>query len=278
MMGAAKAFISVDAEGLPYVPYKGMLMPGDPLYGEMREIMTRTVLVAVKVLHDAGFEPITVADSHGAMVNVDPLRLPGYTVLVRGFPRRLMMVSGAEGSEAAVFLGYHSSPGLGGVLAHTYSGRIVERVDVAGQDDASEYILNAYALGELGVPVILVAGDSTLRGRVEKHTPWAVFIALKERVSSMADASPGWVEIERSLKTGIEEAVRRLRSGEAEPLRPPEPWIRIMFKRPWHADIAELFPCVERLDGLTVRLGCERFTDNLKLLEGLVIAAYSLER
>ncbi len=277
-MSKGKIFLSVDAEGMPYAPYRGMMSPGDPLYGELREVMTRVTLLVSRILHDHGFEPITIADSHGAMVNIDPFRLPGYTEIIRGFPRKLMMISGSENARAAFFLGYHSSPGIGGVLAHTYSGRIVERVDVYSQKDATEFLLNAYALGERSVPVALVAGDSSLRGRVEKHAPWSVFAPLKDPVSSLADKSRGWPEIERLLSDATRTAIEKLEKGELQILEPEEPWIRVTFKRPWHADVAELFPCVKRLDGITVELTCEGFTENLSLLEGLVIAAYSLER
>lgn len=269
-------FISVDAEGMPYASSRLMMSPKDPLYKELREIMTTVTLWTAEEFNKLGFSRVVVADSHGQMVNIDPLRLPGYVDLVRGFPRSLMMITGSEGASAAVFLGYHTSPRLGGVLAHTYAGRIVQRVDVYGQNDATEYLLNTYALGERGVPVIMVAGDEGLRERVEKHTPWAVFLPLKRAASSLSDISPGWPRIKGMIQEAARKAEEVLRSGKARPKPPAEPWIRVELKRPWYADVAELFPCVRRLDGLTLELTCSSFTENLRLLEGIVIAAYSI--
>jgi D-amino peptidase len=272
-----KVLISVDAEGMPFVPYRRMLSPGDPLYGELREIMTKVTNIATEALFDSGAKEVIVADSHGSMVNIDPFKLDKRAHLVRGFPRPLMMIWGAERVDAAVFLGYHTCPQKGGVLAHTYAGRIVQRVGVAGEDNVSEYLLNALALGELGRPVILVAGDARLGEQVRKHTPNTVFYQLKESASSLADLSRPWPELEKGLRKAVENAVNLYSIGAIEPLKPEEPWILVELKRPYHADIAELMPCANRLNGVTVRLECERFTDNLKLLEAIVLAAYSLE-
>ena len=277
MAGQQRVFISVDAEGMPFTPYRGMLSPGDPLYGELREIMTTVVNTVIEEVEKQGLHAI-VADSHGDMVNIDPLRLRGSTILVRGFPRPLSMITGAEEAFAAIFLGYHSSPRIGGVLAHTYAGRIVQNVSVEGCDRATEYLLNTYALGEKGVPVVMVAGDGPLKSHVEKHTPWAVFVELKRPASSLADITPPLNQVLEALRTATRTALARAKSGEAKPLHPRSPEITVELKRPWHADIAELFPCVERVDGVTVRLKCGSFTENYRLLEGIVLASYSLEQ
>lgn len=274
----AKFYISVDAEGMPWVPSRYMMMPGDVLYQELREIMTRVTNIVVDELYIHGAEEVIVADSHGAMVNIDPFKLDGRASLLRGYPRPTSMIIGAEEADAAVFLGYHSSPQQGGVLAHTYSGRIIQRVRVAGCDAATEYLLNAYALGELGKPVVLVAGDEALREHVGKHTPWAEFVALKKPVSFFADLTGPFKTVEEDLRAAVDRAYKKLEKGEVKPLTPEEPWIEVEFKRPYHADIATLFPCVERLDGVRVKLTCSKYLDNFKMLEGLIAAAYSFER
>ncbi|BAN89705.1 M55 family metallopeptidase [Aeropyrum camini] len=274
----ARFFVSVDAEGMPYSPSRVMMMPGDPLYGELRRIMTRVTNIVVEELFASGAEGVVVADSHGAMVNLDPFEIDGRAELVRGFPRPLAMINGARGCRAALFIGYHGSPQSGGVLGHTYAGRILQRVKVQGSEAATEYLLNTYALGEMGVPVVAVAGDSVLEEEVRRHTPWARFVALKRPASSLADVTPPWRMFEESLRRAVREAVAGESLESARPVRPREPWIEVELKRPWHADVAELFPCVERIDGVTVRLSCGSFLENYKLLEGVVMASYSLER
>jgi len=76
----------------------------------------------------------------------------------------------------------------------------------------------------------------------------------------------------------VKNSLEKLSNKQAKPLVPSEPWIEVEFKRPFHADVAELFPCVERKDGTTVRLACKKFIENLKLLEGIIAAAYSYEK
>jgi len=166
-----RIFVSVDAEGMPWVPGKQMLMPGDQLFNELREIMTNTTNTLVKLLYDNGVREVIVADSHGSMLNIIPFKLDKRATLLRGYPRPLSMIVGAEKTDAAVFLGYHTSPQMGGVLAHTYAGRIIQRVVLPTCKETTEYLLNAYALGEMNVTVIMVAGDSLLEEQVKTYTP-----------------------------------------------------------------------------------------------------------
>ncbi len=273
-------FISIDAEGLPYAPSLEMMGPKDPLYSELREIMTRIAKTIIETLNPGPQDHVILADSHGAMVNVKPFDLPPNTSLARGFPRPLAMTSGGANADAAILVGYHTSPRLGGVLAHTYAGRIIHCVALPGDEPChgDEYLLNTYALGSLGVPVIAVAGDALLYQRIQKHTPWAGFAPLKQPLSATADLTPPWDEIRSLIKKAIDKGLESLEKGEAQPLTPPEPWIEVQLKRPWHADIASLFPCIERKDGYTILLKCPNFLDNFKLLEGIVIASYALEK
>ncbi|MCE4625476.1 MAG: M55 family metallopeptidase [Desulfurococcales archaeon] len=255
---------------------------------------------------------VVVADSHGSMMNIEPMKLWSTIIsglseslctnslakhetrlcnalvehyvgskllkisLVRGFPRPLSMVNGAEGSDFAVFLGYHATPPMGGLLGHTMSGRIVQRMRIKGEDDASEYLLNTLMLGEIGVPIALVAGDETLRGQVEKHTPWAVFVPLTQKVSSLASTTPSPYEYRRMLWEGLSKAFNNYKSGELKPLLPEEPWVEVEFKRPWFADVAELIPCTKRVDGLRVRFECDTIRKSFAAIEAAILAAYSV--
>jgi len=276
--GEASVFVSIDAEGLPYVPSKLMLSPGDPLWGELRKIMTWVAGVIVDTVRKTTDYRVVIADSHGVMLNINPLEISprGGWEIVRGFPRPTAMIQGAKGSAAALLVGYHTSQGTGGVLAHTYAGRIVQRVSVYDFEDASELVLNAYALAEMGVPIALVAGDEGLKGHAERVAPDAVFLPLKRAVASTADVSPAPADVEKKLAEAVIDAL-----GKVEGLNvacPREPWFVVEFKRPWHADLAESFPCVERIDGVRVRLACQKYLDNYALFEGLVVAAYGLEK
>jgi D-amino peptidase len=94
-----KAFISVDLEGLPYVVMPAHLNLKGSLYQEAREIATKITLIVAKELKEQGFEKITIADSHGPMVNLLIDDLPEYVEIVRGNPRPTNMVNGVEGCD-----------------------------------------------------------------------------------------------------------------------------------------------------------------------------------
>lgn len=65
-----KAFISVDLEGMPHVVIPGHLSLKGTLYDEARKIATKVTMAVADELNKNGFESVTVADSHGPMVNI----------------------------------------------------------------------------------------------------------------------------------------------------------------------------------------------------------------
>ncbi|RLE99633.1 MAG: peptide transporter [Thermoprotei archaeon] len=275
-----KAYVSVDLEGMPHIVSRDHLAPSRPLFDEARRIATALVAVAAEELKAQGFEEVIVADSHGAMVNLDVEELPEHVELVRGFPRPLSMVAGVEEADAVLFLGYHAKFGTqGAVFDHTYSGRVLRSVYVNGVE-ASEFLLNAYVAGHYSKPLILVAGDEALlEGDVAHHTPWAVRIPLKRSLSRYSAVSPSMRRIKALLREGVVEAVKRFRAGEARPLRASEPvTLRVVFQSTAYADVASLTPGAKRTSALEVEYVARNIVEAYRLLELWVLAAYSLER
>ena len=273
-----RAFVSVDLEGMPYIVSVHHLTVGKALYSEARKIATRVTKIVVKELHEEGFDEIVVADSHGPMVNVLPEEMPEYVELVRGFPRPTSMVVGVEGSDAALFLGYHSRAGVArSTFDHTYSG-VVSYVKVNGVE-ASEFLLNAYVAGHYGVPVILVAGDERLLEEVKERAPWAVRVPLKSSYTRYAARSPSFTKLEKALREGVKTAVSKLRNGEVRPLRVGRPVeVEVCFVTSGYADVAELAPGVRRLDGRRVTFQTDDIVSAYKLFELLVLASAGLAK
>ncbi len=274
-----KVFVSIDFEGLPGVASVTMLGPKSPQFGIASEIATRVARVVAEELLRNGVDHVTIADSHGLMTNVKYLDMPRKTSLIQGYPRAFSMLSGLDESfAAAVFLGYHCAAGTRyGVLDHTYSGRAFYRIWVNGVK-ASEYLLNAYYAGELGVPVILVAGDHCLEVDVRNHTPWSVFIPLKRGVSRYAAEYSSFEEILESLRRAVYIALQRLRRREAKPLVPETPIeLKIEFRDSIYADAAEALPKAERLDAYTIRVYLDTARDALGLIEVLALACGGIE-
>jgi D-amino peptidase len=270
-----KAYISVDLEGLPYVVIPGHLNLKGAQYNEIRKIATKLTLVLVNTLHENGFDEIIVADSHGPMVNLMVEELPDYVELIRGFPRPQAMVTGIQGSDVALFLGYHAKSGTAyATFDHTYSGGSIQALKINGIE-VSEFLLNTYTAGEVNVPVILVAGDyQLLKDDVKVHTPWAERIELKRSFGRSAAKSPGLGKLEKDLQTGVERAVSKFKKKTTKPLVTKTPVnVEVTFKNSYFADTAELLPQITRVGGHDVKYTTKTMSEAYEIFQLLCLAA-----
>lgn len=276
-MSGRRAFVSVDLEGLPHVVSRLHLIPGRPLWEEAREIVTKIVVRVCEVLRDNGFEEVVVADSHGDMVNLEVSKLPDYVVLVRGYPRPTSMVASAEGSDVALMIGYHAGFGTRkAVFDHTFSGAVIRGLEFNGVK-FSEYLVNSSALGYLGIPVVLLAGDENLRDEVTRHTPWVTFIPMKESLSRYSARSPALSKVLKNLELGIKEGLRKYFDGVTKPFRIETPvLVRVSFHESGFADIAELLPIVRRVNGITIEYEAHDPIEAYRILEVLIMASHGV--
>ena len=270
-----KAFISVDLEGMPYVVIPGHLNLKGTLYDEARNIATKVTMAVADELNRNGFESVTVADSHGPMVNVFVDDLPEYVEMIRGFPRPLSMVAGVEACDVALFLGYHAKFGTArSTFDHTYSGASIRSVEVNGVE-TSEFLLNGYVAGELKVPIALVAGEAQLlKDDVKPNAPWIETVALKQSLSRLSAKSPSMKRIETELRNAVKKATVNFKKGKTKLLRTKKPVkIELTFLQSQFADAAELLPTVERVDGLKVEYSANNMVEAYETFELLVLAA-----
>jgi D-amino peptidase len=260
---------------MPYIVIPGHLNLKGALYEEARKVATKVTLVVADELKKNGFDGVVIADSHGPMVNILVDELPEYVEIVRGFFRPLSMISGAEECDAAVFLGYHAKFGTAkSTFDHTYSGASISKVEVNGIA-VSEFLMNTYALGDLKVPVILVAGEAQLlKDDVKKHSPQTEVVALKHSLSRVSARSPSMIRVEKELRDATRKATKSLEKGHVEPLTVKKPVrMKITFSGSLLADAAELLPIVNRVDGLNVEYVASNMTEAYRIFELLVLAA-----
>lgn len=270
-----KAFISVDLEGMPYIVTPAQLGIRGALYKEARDISTKITNIVCDELNKCGFSEIVIADSHGPMVNLTVESLPDYVEIVRGYPRPLSMIAGCEGCNVALFLGYHAKYGTSlSTFDHTYSGRTVREVKVNGVP-VSEFLLNAYAIGEMDIPLLLVAGEAKLiEDDVKKFTPWAETVILKRSFSRTSAISPSMSKIEVELRSAVKKAVDKFKSGTVKPLKTNNPVrFEITFISSHFADAASLAFNVNRIDALNVEYVCNDIASAYKFFQLLVLAA-----
>jgi D-amino peptidase len=269
-----KAFVSVDLEGMPYIVTPAQLNLRGTLYKEARDIATKVTNIVCEELYKCGFSGVVVADSHGPMVNLNVENIPDYVEIVRGFPRPLSMIAGFEGCDAALFLGYHAKYGTPlSTFDHTYSGGTIREVKVNGVP-ASEFLLNAYVLGEFNVPVILVAGEAKLiDDDVKRFAPWIEPVVLKHSLSRVSAKSQSMSRIEGELRSAVKRSVEKFKNGAVKPLKVNLPVdFEITFIASHFADVASLAPNVKRVDGLTVKFSCDSMASAYKFFELLILA------
>ncbi|MGA2665378.1 MAG: M55 family metallopeptidase [Nitrososphaerales archaeon] len=270
-----KAFISADMEGLPFTVSNEHMFPGQKLYDETRTIMTECVLAVVDELRAAGVERSVVADSHGPMVNILPGRMPDGVELLRGTPRSHSMVAGSKGCDFAIFVGYHAKPNTAmATFDHTIHSGVIRRLAIDGME-MSEFLLNSAYLGEIGVPVAMVAGDrALLEGDVSANAPWAVRVQLKESLGRHSAISPSMPEVAARLRAGTRDAVAGFGKGEMSPfkLRTPAE-VALDFQSSAYADVAADLPGAKRVGGTEVRFGIRSMDEGLNVIKLLVFAA-----
>ncbi len=277
-----KVYISIDVEGLPGISSISQLTPRSPLFSDSRDVMTRIVTSIVEVLDSVeDIEEFIVADSHGYMCNILPLRLPisSKLRLVQGYPRPISMVIEAENCDIAMFIGYHAAAGtISGFLDHTYSGATFHRIYL-NNALASEYLLNAVLLGEKGVPIALVAGDEALRREVELYTPWTIFVPMKRGLSRYSAIYKHIDEVIKDLKIAIDKALENYRKGILKPLTMERPYrLTIELKNSGLVDMLYRVKGVERLDGYTIRYTCNSMEECFAFIEIVALMNAGLSR
>jgi D-amino peptidase len=268
-----RVLISVDMEGIAGVAVPDDVSPGTPDYQRGRHLMTREANAAVRgaLLHQPRAE-VVVADSHGPFTNLIPEELDQRAKLVRGRPRPLGMVTGLEGSSAAIFIGYHGQAGTAtSVLSHTISGAAIADVRCQGRS-LGEIGLNAALAGHLGIPVVLVAGDDTVAQEATEVIEGVTTVIVKTALGARAAESVHPEEACRLIEEAVPRAlaqrqqVRTLKfEGEVE--------LEVSFHREAMCEPGLLIPGVRRLGGTTVAYRAVDFRSAFEVIRLLAVLA-----
>src|SRR5215510_3738280 len=91
-----KIYISADMEGITGVVTNEQLGPTGFEYTRFREFMTQEVNAAIEGARAAGATEIVVSDSHGNGQNLLMENLAKNILLIRSWPRPLMMMQGID--------------------------------------------------------------------------------------------------------------------------------------------------------------------------------------
>ncbi len=262
-----KLFISVDLEGIGGVGSPLMTSSGGKDYGTSRRYLTEEVnSVVAAIFERVPSADILVNDSHGDHQNVLHGELDPRVSYIQGSIKPLGMVQGLDSSfDGAIFIGYHAKAGdPDGFLAHTGSGSVkglwLNDVEVG------EGGMNAAFAGSLGVPVILVSGDSAAAAELGPLLgSETVTTKTAETPSSARLLHPDVVRAMLRETTGI--ALDRLRSDGFSPLEIGSPVeIRMRFASTTHVDVLQSIPGMSKVDGYTVRYTARSMDEAYRLI------------
>jgi D-amino peptidase len=272
-----KIYISADMEGVVGAVTGEQLGPQGFEYGRFREFMTQEVNAAIEAAFAAGATEIVVSDSHGNGQNLLIEKLPKNILLVRAWPRPLMMMQGIDETFAgAIFLGYHTgTTNSQGVRAHTISSARLADVRLKGVS-VSEAGLNAAIAGHFNVPVIMISGDDAvvketqaLLGDVEGAVvKWAS--GFHSAKTMMPDAAY------QLIRDKVKRAIGRINDFKPYKLAPPIQ-LDVRFKNYRPSEVLSYLSIVERTDAHSIRFTGKDMIEVSKFLEFIVTYDPNLE-
>jgi D-amino peptidase len=272
-----KIYISADMEGITGVVTQEQLGPTGFEYARFREFMTDEVNAAISAARAAGATEIVVSDSHGNGQNLLMEKLPKDILLIRSWPRPLMMMQGIDETFAGViFIGYHAATtNSEGVRAHTISSARLADVRLKGTS-VSEAGLNAAIAGHFNVPVIMVSGDDVvvketqaLLGNIEGAVvKWAS--GFHSAKTLMPEAG------QQLIREKVKNAMARIKEFKPYKLTGPVP-LEVRFKNYRPSELLSYLSIVERVDAHSIKYVGKDMLDVARFLEFIMTYEPGLE-
>jgi D-amino peptidase len=258
-----KIYITADIEGVTGSTYWDETDQKNPYYAEAREQMTAEVVAACEGALHAGATEIWIKDAHGWGRNLLPGRLPREVRLVRawsGHPFSMMQEIDAS-FDAALAIGYHSRAGSGGSpLAHTMTGNMTY-YKINGQY-VSEFIINSYTAGLVGVPVVFVSGDAALCQEAQAFIPNLSTLAVMYGVGESTVSIQPQLAVDQ-IRAGVEAALK----ADVSRCRVPMPAhfsVELRFRR--HADAyrASFYPGARQVEAHIIGFEADDYFEVLR--------------
>ncbi len=221
--GKIKILLIYDLEGVSGPGnLKSLSFTYPDFYKPMQEYLTKDVNAVLEGLFSGGAGEVFVTDGHGS-------GNPAPDILVDKMDKRAKMLFKdkpynsyndlwAPGIyDAVVMVGMHSKTGGGGFAAHTYNYGLEW---IINGKSITEPELLAYGWGRVGVPVIFVCGDDTLKKQLG-DMDWLQYVVVKIAKSHSEVETIPPADVYARLKAGAEQAVRNL--GKCKTIQPKTP-------------------------------------------------------
>lgn len=202
----------------------------------------------LEYLRTKNVKKVLVNDAHWNMDNLNLKDLNfEFLELISGSPKILSMMHGInEGFDYAMFIGYHSMANtINGFLEHTYSSYTISEIKINGKKSSEAYI-NGLIASYYNVPVGLISGDDKLIEDCKDIFPNSEFVITKYSISRNSVKLRNIESVYNEYKSAID----RMLSKNIRPIELPKEFtIEITFRRTDMADIVEILPIIERIDG-----------------------------
>jgi D-amino peptidase len=242
-----KILIVNDIEGISGIDNVRQIHYGSREFEEARVRVTEDVNAAVRGLRAAGATEIRVADSHGSggpNKNVIPEKLERNVKLFQDGPVYKRLKEAADKSvDAAIFVGFHAMADTkDGFLRHTIT--LEPRIRINGKP-VGETAIDAYALAEYGIPVIMVTGDQALIREASTFLPGVETVQVKTSLDCGTTNCLPLPEARGLIETAAKRALSRM--DEFLPARIATPIeTDFSFPRKEQIDLCETIPRAKR--------------------------------
>lgn len=215
-------------------------LTGPDYWDGFRKMVTQEVNATIRGARTAGAQSFVVNEGHGGnrFANVLPWELDEQALLIRGFPKPLVMITGIDSTFGTLmFTGAHANAGTRGVMGHNFA---FDSFTVNGKV-LNEVGINALIAGEVGVSVSLVSGDDVLIAETQKMLPDGfVAIVTKQAMGRNAAITYSPARVQAMLEAGAAEAVRRERAGEFAPFTMKRPYkVEFMLRKSFPDSIVD---------------------------------------
>jgi D-amino peptidase len=189
-----------------------------------RGLLTDEVNASIAGARSAGARSFVVNEGHGGnlFANVLPWQLDPDAILIRGYPKPLVMSTAIDSTFGGIiFTGAHANAGSPGVMAHTYA---FDRFAVNGRV-LNEPGINALIAGELGVPLIMVAGDDVVVDESKQILGQdLVGVIVKTAVGPSAAITYSPKRVQQMLRDSTNVAVKRAMEKRYKPFTLERPY------------------------------------------------------
>jgi D-amino peptidase len=258
-----KILIVNDVEGISGINDVRQIQYGYKEFEEFGRVqVTEDVNATVRGLRAAGATDIRVADSHGPggpNKNIIPEKLEkGVKLFQEGAVYKRLRAAVDESIDGAVFVGFHAMADTkDGFLRHTIT--LEPRIRINGKF-VGETAIDAYALAEYDIPVIMATGDQALVKEASAFIPGIETVQVKTSNDCRTTECLPLSEARRLIETAAERALSRI--GDFKPVQIAKPIkTDVSFLKKEQVDLCEVIPRATRSGEKTVSYIAEDWSE-----------------